>query len=149
MGLFYTENKHKHEHNTKVTVTHGDQNVNVTEKRAPTDESVRLLREMEASAKKEVEKAFNIHDNKLNCLVQFAQNMIDDTMKVRVTYDLNKARYTTDVALPMWDILMNPLVDNCQFIIDEVAKDMAKNIVAPALGELFSQMMVIKHDHTK
>lgn len=41
-------------------------NANITEKRAPTDESVRLLREMEASAEKSVIARGSLENNVLN-----------------------------------------------------------------------------------
>jgi hypothetical protein len=64
----------------------------VTEKRAPTDESVRLLREMEAAAVANVIKSIQIVDNSVNCSMHVQNNMLSGTKDIIVIYSLNGKR---------------------------------------------------------
>ncbi len=63
MGIFKTVNRHYHSTNTTQRIT---ENVNVVEKRAPTDESVRLLKEMDAAIKSNILFQISVDDNSLN-----------------------------------------------------------------------------------
>jgi hypothetical protein len=62
---------------------------NVDEERAPTDESVRLLREMEKAARDEVVKSIRLNVNGFDCVVRtFYDAPTDDTI-IRVLFSLN------------------------------------------------------------
>lgn len=71
--------------------------VNVHEHRAPTDESVKLLREMEASARQEIVQAIKVEGNGFNCVVHIHQDMISDGMIARAIYDLNGRRFEDQI----------------------------------------------------
>lgn len=60
------DSHHHHSHKTDVIVREVTKNVNVTEERAPTDESVRLLDEFQAKAEERIIKSFNIQTNQIS-----------------------------------------------------------------------------------
>ena len=64
----------------------------VTEKRAPTDESVRLLREMEAAASASIVKSIQIVDNSVNCSMHIRENFLSGTKDMIVVYSINGKR---------------------------------------------------------
>lgn len=70
--------------------------INVTEKRAPTDESVRLLREMEAKAKAEVIKATAVNDNHFTGVIHTMFDALSYRTTVRLVYSMNGKKLTTD-----------------------------------------------------
>ena len=70
--------------------------ITVTEKRAPTDDSVRLLREMEAKAKAEVIKAVAINDNLFNGVIHTMFDALSYRTTVRLVYSMNGKKLTTD-----------------------------------------------------
>ena len=57
-----------------------DRHVTVTEKRAPTDESVKLLREMEAKAEAEVVKAVSVSNSTFECVIHQQIDNLSDRM---------------------------------------------------------------------
>jgi len=70
--------------------------VTVHEHRAPTDESVRLLKEFETAAKDKVEKSFYLDSNELKCLFQSWLSANDASKVFGVCFDLNGKRYTLE-----------------------------------------------------
>ena len=84
---------HTHHHSHHTTISH-----TVTENRAPTDESVKLLREMERKAESEVVQAIPVKNNTLEGLViqkQFSPLTVE--LQTTVSFQLNGQRY--DVAV--------------------------------------------------
>lgn len=77
------------------------QNVTVTEKRAPTDESVRLLREMEAKAEAQVVAKLTLGgpDNTFHATVLVRQEFGRPMDRVTVHYTLNGKKRSVDVVL--------------------------------------------------
>lgn len=103
--------------------------INVTEKRAPTDQSVRLLREMETAAKAEVIKAIAVNDNQFSGVIHHMQDYLTGMHRLRFIYSVNGKKITTDysaetVATPdKW----------IPGLIDAVARDLAAEILAKPL----------------
>jgi len=70
----------------------------VIEKRAPTDESVKLLREMEAAAQAEVIKALKIEGNGFTAHVDLLKDVAQPYLLIaRAVYDLNGTRHVVRV----------------------------------------------------
>ena len=67
--------------------------VSVTEKRAPTDESVRLLREMEQKAENEVLKAIRLEGNDFKGVMHQAYDPMTDDDRYAVIFEMNGKRY--------------------------------------------------------
>ncbi len=79
---------HHHVHQT----VDQDMHVTVTEKRAPTDASVALLREMEAEAKKAVVAAVRVTDCDIDVVVHIANDLMNDRRRYRIVYSVNGKR---------------------------------------------------------
>lgn len=100
----------------------------VTEKRAPTDESVRLLREMESAAEAQVLEAIRLTDNGFECVVHAMRDGPTDDTVLRAIFSLNGKRLTADAR--GWDKRAPELVE---MLIDAIAAKVATEIVRPAI----------------
>ena len=105
--------------------------INVTEKRAPTDESVRLLREMEAKAKAEVIKATAVNDNHFTGVIHTMFDALSQQTTVRLVYSLNGKKLTTDYHIDD----SRSLDDSIAGLIDVVARDIAIEILRKPISE--------------
>lgn len=105
--------------------------INVTEKRAPTDESVRLLREMEAKAKAEVIKATAVNDNHFTGVIHTMFDALSQQTTVRLVYSLNGKKLTTDYHIND----SRSLDDSIAGLIDAVARDIAIEILRKPISE--------------
>lgn len=75
-------------------------NHRITEQRAPTDESVKLLREMEKAAQQNVRKTIVLPGNKFNAVIhQLRGYELDKSLMFKIEWDLNGTRHTTDLVL--------------------------------------------------
>lgn len=112
----------RHTHDVDATLTS-----TVHEHRAPTDESVRLLREMEASARKAVEKAVRVTNSPIDCVIHVQQDHLSDEVKWRCFYTLNHERRTVDyVHQPM--LAEDPMAA-VHGLVNALAKDIAQRLV--------------------
>lgn len=106
--------------------------ISVTEKRAPTDESVRLLREMEAKAKAEVIKAVAVNDNLFNGVIHTMFDALSYQTTVRLVYSMNGKKLTTDYQINESAKSEN---DSINGLIDAVARDIAIEILRKPLWD--------------
>lgn len=74
--------------------------VNVTEKRAPTDESAKILREYEEAADKRWIQLVRVADNSLNCVIYIDNRFWDFNSVVRAVFTLNGKKIVVDGDLP-------------------------------------------------
>ena len=76
-----------------------NKDVNVKEYKAPTDESVKLLNEMQEKTLANIIKQFSVQDNDFNFGVMSYKNPIRYTTEVLVKFTLNRKQYEvkTDV----------------------------------------------------
>ncbi len=68
----------------------------VHEHRAPTDESVRLLGEMQEKAEAKLIKSVAVESNNFNCVVQIWREITSDRLKSRAIFDLNGRKMTAE-----------------------------------------------------
>lgn len=100
----------------------------INERRAPTDESIKLLREMERLAREEVLKAVKVEDTNFTCVIQGVDDPVHDTFKLRAVYSLNGFKMSSEVS-------------GCAFYIDhddpfgKLREAMAKQIAGTILSE--------------
>ena len=106
--------------------------INVTEKRAPTDESVRLLREMEAKAKAEVIKAIAVNDNHFTGVIHTMFDALSQQSTVRLVYSLNGKKLTTDYQINESE---KSQYDSINGLIDAVARDIAIEILRKPISD--------------
>lgn len=109
-----THTRHTHEHKTIVE-----------EKRAPTAESARLLRDLEREALKRVVDVVQIDNNELAVQLQLEE----DPAKVRVILDLNGKRHSW-----VFPIDFSKKADqNTSFLITAIRDNLASRIVDDVL----------------
>lgn len=68
----------------------------VHEHRAPTDASVKLLREMEAEAKEQVVEAIRVGNTTFECVVHVMKNPLEDSLELRAIFSLNGKKLTAE-----------------------------------------------------
>lgn len=75
-------------------------NVTVEEKRAPTDESVRLLREMEEKIQKSLVQSIRVENTEFNCVVHVFEDLMSSQFRLMAVFKLNgkqeRAEYRTN-----------------------------------------------------
>lgn len=103
----------------------------VHEHRAPTDASVRLLREMEAKAKDEIVAAVHINDTTFDCVVHIHKVMMDDSTKFLAIFSLNGKRLTVEYTRHFTEEPKKAI----QSLRDEVARTIANEILQPAFAK--------------
>lgn len=106
----------------------------VKEVRAPTDESVRLLKEMEQKAEEKVLKAMRLESNGFKAVIQKQHALeVGDDVYV-VVYELNGVRHTVKVH---YDGLQSTRgIHWTQIVLDELSEDIARNILQQALNDV-------------
>lgn len=111
-----------------------DRHVTIEEKRAPTDESVKLLREMEAKAEAEIVKAVQVSSQHFECVVHCALDEMSDQMRWRAIFKLNGKQMTAVVSVdrPERDLAV-PFAK----LRDEMAKVIAGEVLNDAFCAVF------------
>lgn len=100
---------------------------NVHEHKAPTDESVRLLREMEATARAAVERAVRVENSPIDCVIHVTQDSMSDRTDWRCIYKLNGERRTVDYVHNRMG-LDDPMAP-VHGLVNALAKDIAARLV--------------------
>ena len=88
-----------HTHTSPRSI-HVHQETEITEKRAPTDESVRLLREMEAAARKNVIDAIPLGNTDLDMKLMVEEDHSAMDVKFTLLMKINGQRRQCPLALP-------------------------------------------------
>lgn len=101
-------------------------NVNITEKRAPTDESVKLLREMEQKAQEQVLKAISINNTEVEGVLYMMRNVLSCTYTFRFLYQINGKKMTTDYEVNEFELSKYKWIDG---LINAIATDIAREIL--------------------
>jgi hypothetical protein len=99
----------------------------VTEKRAPTDESVRLLREMESKAKEEVIKSISLPSNEFSGVVHLMRDYLSCKTKVVVLFKLNGKDHKVPISLD--DFKDDNLEKRMRKVLNDVSDYLAANIL--------------------
>lgn len=108
--------------------SHLSVNARITEKRAPTDESVRLLREMESAARSEVDRAIRLESNNFKAVLWVARDVMTDDTIFRVHFDWNGEACKAELA---W-----PSRRGTQGLGDAIQAQIAKELAATVLHSL-------------
>ena len=78
---------------------HVDRNITITEKRAPTDDSVRLLQEMQAKAEAALVNSMHVGDTVFECIVHHWVDAFNDEHRWRAVFKLNGKTMTAETAV--------------------------------------------------
>lgn len=112
-------------------------NVDVTEKRAPTDESVKLLREMEQRAQEQVLKAISVNNTEVEGVLHMMRNPLSCTYLFRFLYQINGKRMTTDYEVNEFELPKYKWID-C--LINAVAVDIAREILLKPFSNITKEL---------
>jgi hypothetical protein len=106
-------------------------NVNVHEHKAPTDESVKLLREMEAKAEAEVIKAVSVANTHFECVVHQTHDVISDKMLFKAVYKLNGVNMESKVETDprKAETSHSAMTEAFEKLRDQMVKDLAHQIL--------------------
>ena len=116
-------------YNIHTGVSHNSHDVRITEKRAPTDESVRLLREMEDKALGQVLEQIPLKDNAFTGQIIRSRDHALNIERVACVFSLNGNRLLAQVEIdPHKDH-----IGNYHALADEIAKVIAREIRIPLL----------------
>jgi len=116
--------------------------VNVTEKRAPTDESVRLLRDMEEAAKRNIIKRISVDTTYIKCECIVYGHEMDMSIEYYLKYNINNNEKISKINIPENELrkLNNPF-NNVEFerllytkLAEFLAKEIAANIIMEGLN---------------
>ena len=107
--------------------------VGITEKRAPTDESVRLLREMEGKAREQVEQALRIESCCVEVVVHRQDDPMDAKTKFAIHYKVNGQKRKCYAAAD-WQA-------NISENLDAVWKALAEDLAAYLIGGVTKQVL--------
>lgn len=115
-----------------------ERNVNVTEHRAPTDESVRLLREMEEAAEKNVLDRVKLADNGFECALTLYRDAMNDEVRVIARYKLNGRVSEVEHRIPTTQFSRRPQ-EKLEAILPirvKIAEDIASQMLAAAFSTM-------------
>lgn len=110
------DNTHHHHHSTSV---------NVTEKRAPTDESVRLLSEMQKAAQDQIIKTIRLESNILNATCHSMRDHMNLDNRFMVLLELNGKR----IKVEAYTDSSKSIEEQMRTIYDAIAYRIAETIM--------------------
>lgn len=122
---------HAHTHRHVTERVH--ESVTVHEHRAPTDESVRLLREMERAARDQVVQAIRLENSPIDCVVHAQDNAMSGDREFCVFVRINGKRLEVRRAFNMLDATVEKIVDG---LLSAVSERIAAEVLGPAFGRL-------------
>lgn len=127
--MFDIYEHHEHSHTVHKTIE---------EKRAPTDESVKLLREMEKKARDEVIKSVSVAGNDFKCVVHFMYDALSDADRFRTIYEVNgkKRSVNTECFRYLNESTSEKMVSQ---IITDVANDLSIQILMDPLTKVLNE----------
>src|ERR1700680_185141 len=104
----------------------------VIEKRAPTDDSVRLLREMEAKAEARILESVRVADTVFECVVHSYRDVVNDKMVYRAVVKLNGRTVTAEHAV--WTMDAKDLRAAWEALRDKLATAIASEVLKGAFA---------------
>lgn len=120
--------------NHYVSGSQGPSRIDVHEHRAPTDQSVKLLREMEKKAEKNVLSTVRLTDCPVDCVIHHMQSAITQRIHFVIMYKINGKEHRLDYH-------SDPFVDKTQEQIvigikTALALDLSIHLLAPVFDKL-------------
>lgn len=122
--------------NFHITDRSGPSHVTVTEKRAPTDESVRLLKELEKAAQDKIVQSIRLENSPIDCVVHTQQNPMNAQRDFCVLVRINGKKLEIRRSFNEWATLD----DVAKGLRTAVSERIAAEILAPAFGKLNGQL---------
>lgn len=128
--MFDSIHRHNHSYNT---------NVQVTEKRAPTDESVRLLKELEAAAQAKIVSAIRVADTAFECVIHTMREPINDQTKVCVIFSLNGKKCEARTEISPYKSLQENIEQVIKCVADQIAVEILMKTMTSEIFKGFAK----------
>ena len=109
----------------------------VTEKRAPTDQSVALLKEMEEAARKKVIETIVVADTSFECKIHKIYDAMSDQDRYAIHYKMNGLKRDVNVNIDRHKHF-TPVEVAC-IIRDKVAVDIANEMIYTAFQRIVTE----------
>lgn len=119
---------------TERTTEYVTKNINITEKRAPTDESVKLLNEMQDKAVENLVKRFSTSNNTLQITGAVYDNPFKGEKELHCKFVLNGQEHTFRVEVPSWECKNK--YEMVEKLYKRVCEKLAVEIMLPFCEEL-------------
>ena len=150
MGLFSSV-YHTHSH----TETEVPYEKTVIEKRAPTDDSIRLADEYLEKAKKQVMSVFKLEPNALEPgvhgnIFMFNENFLDGGIQYIVQFNLNGAPFEFEFKLDHFEVRNLRLLNNVEAdrkIFEKVYETISKKIALELIRSTGTKAIALKEDY--
>lgn len=115
-------------------ILHVEANVSNTthEHRAPTDESIRLMREMETKAKDQVVKAVRVENSHIDTVIHTMRDTLTGDTLYAVIFKINGVQHRVDHRQSSWGNVEETIVK----IRDAVAIKIANDVVSIAIKDI-------------
>ena len=117
-----------------------DRHITIEERRAPTDASVALLREMEAKAEAEVIKSVVVGDTTFECVVHHFRDEMSDLTWWRAIFKLNEKQMIAEATT--YPRQQNHPRDHFVALRNEMAKVIAGEVLNAAFLDLMRERFV-------
>jgi hypothetical protein len=109
----------------------------VTENRAPTDESVRLLKEMEEKAREKIIESIAVRDCQVECQILFERGYVDRSNHYTIVYSMNGERSKVKVMVHEYEFEAGLE----KYVAERLRDTLAKDIATKMIGEAFVKVM--------
>lgn len=100
----------------------GPSHISVSEQRAPTDESVRLLREMEKAARSQLVESLQLKDNVIQGVAHRYTSTLDFREVVLIAFSLNGHKLSCEIDITYGE----RAIDNIDKIYKAIAEEIAR-----------------------
>lgn len=126
--MFRRDHYHYHNHRSETTVRHGDQNIIVNENKAPTDDSIRILNEMQEKTFKNIMGKIEVPGNELSFKGAVHRDSMFANIIIEVIYNINQYERHVKITLSEreWKNYELSLEDISKRMSDEIVKDLAE-----------------------
>lgn len=116
------------------TTEYVDRNITVTEHRAPTDESVKLLNEMSDKALKNIVKTFSTTNNTLQATAAVYEDYRNEQRKFLCKFVLNGKENLLEVDIPTWEYSTPQQM--IEELYTQICSKLAIELMQPLLAEM-------------
>lgn len=111
--------------------------VNIREHRAPTDESIKILREMETAAKQEIIKSIQVKDTLVDGVLHMSLDPLSCKRRFKFIYSINGRKMTTDFSIDDYEYETSK--DWIGKLVETVSYDISREIMMKPFTEMFKK----------
>lgn len=105
------------------------QNTEIHEHKAPTDESIKILNEMQEKARKDLLASVKVENNIFSCVITlFQQEIMTNSHVFMVKFNLNGNEYFMEDRVSNTEIRRNPIEHVMRKIFEKVAEEITKKL---------------------